>query len=290
MINYAQIGMLIVAAILLVILIMLEVRYGNRYETLLGKIDPREHPFGDIYPIGFAILDIIHFDLKSQYAIKKVRQIAQINGKMYAEFYYYLMLGQRISLLYLGILGVLLAGVLTNQIILLLFGILVIGLLVYYLQEEFNDKLKDKRNELLMEFPRVLSKMALLIDSGMMLREAWRLVGSQGEGELYLEMQNTDMQIANGYTERDGYREFADRCEIKEIKHFISALVQNLEKGNAELAIFIKSLSDDLWLEKKNIAKQKGETAKSKLLLPTGLIFLGILALIMVPMFGGLSM
>lgn len=56
-------------------------------------------------------------------------------------------------------------------------------------------------------------------------------------------------------------------------------------KGNAELTKFLREMSDEMWNEKKNMVKRQGETANSKLLVPIMLIFIGILIVIMVPMF-----
>ena len=44
-------------------------------------------------------------------------------------------------------------------------------------------------------------------------------------------------------------------------------------------------MSREMWEEKKNIVRQKGETAGGKLLIPIGMIFIGVLILIIVPVF-----
>ena len=65
-------------------------------------------------------------------------------------------------------------------------------------------------------------------------------------------------------------------------------VIQGLEKGAAELTIFLKDMADELWMEKRNLVKQKGEKANSKLLIPTVIIFIGILFMIMAPIALGL--
>ena len=111
------------------------------------------------------------------------------------------------------------------------------------------------------------------------------LVSVTGDRALYQEMQNTSMEIENGIMETDAYRNFAERCNVKEIRKFASLVIQNLKKGNEELAYFLKDLSDEMWEVKKNEVKQKGEKANSRLLLPMMLIFIGILIMILVPVF-----
>lgn len=131
--------------------------------------------------------------------------------------------------------------------------------------------------------PQVLSKLTLLVNSGMVLRDAWKKVSITGERTLYLEMQNTNLEMENGVMEIDAYRNFAERCNVKEVRKFTSLIIQNLNKGNEELAYFMKDLSDEMWEVKKNEVKQKGEKANSQLLLPMMMIFIGILLIIMVP-------
>ena len=84
----------------------------------------------------------------------------------------------------------------------------------------------------------------------------------------------------------EAFREFADRCSLKAVRKVTSTLVQNMQKGNRELSYFLDEMSREMWEEKKNLVRQKGETAGTKLLIPMGLVFIGILMMIMVPVFG----
>ena len=67
-------------------------------------------------------------------------------------------------------------------------------------------------------------------------------------------------------------------------------MIQNLQKGSAEVADFLRDMSKEAWEEKKNFVKRKGETASAKLVFPIGLIFVGVLIIIIVPMFGALGL
>ena len=138
--------------------------------------------------------------------------------------------------------------------------------------------------------PQMLSKLTLLVNSGMVVREAWKKVADGGERELYKEMQLTVQEMENGIAELEAYRNFADRCAIKQIRRFASTMIQNMQKGNSEISYFLKELSDEMWEEKKHLVKRKGEAANSKLLIPTAMIFIGILIMIMVPAFLNINM
>lgn len=166
---------------------------------------------------------------------------------------------------------------------LLLLGLVMGGLLILYLDLTLQDKLTARRQEIVLDLPQVLSKLTLLVNSGMVLRDAWKKVSITGERALYQEMQNANLEMENGVMEIDAYRNFAERCNVKEVRKFTSLIIQNLNKGNEELAYFMKDLSDEMWEVKKNEVKQKGEKANSKLLLPMMMIFIGILLMVMVP-------
>ena len=170
----------------------------------------------------------------------------------------------------------------------LFFGVVIAALFVWYMNESFKDKLTARREAILAEFPQVLSKMTLLVNSGMLLRDAWNLIAEQSDTVLFEEMKLTAAQLDNGVSEAAAYREFAERCGIKEVRKFSSMVVQGLEKGAAELTMFLKDMADELWIEKRNLVKQKGEKANAKLLMPTVIIFIGILFMIMAPIITGL--
>ena len=102
-------------------------------------------------------------------------------------------------------------------------------------------------------------------------------------------MRNTAMELNNGMQEAEAYKAFGERCSIKSLRKFSTMMIQNLQKGSNEVVQFLKDMSTEAWEEKKHEVKRKGEKASNKLLLPIGLIFAGVLILIIVPMFGSLK-
>ena len=68
-----------------------------------------------------------------------------------------------------------------------------------------------------------------------------------------------------------------------------TAIIQNLSKGNAEIVKLFRSLNDESWMEHKHNARRMGEKIQSKLLLPTMLMFGGIIILVIVPVMSGFS-
>lgn len=264
---------------------MLAVKYAGAYESVTMSIDAEKYRYPELFCVGFSIMSFLKISTKSKRARKRIKEISEVQGKKYAEYYYYIINGAKWTYGFTVFVFFAVLGALGNSMLALFFGLVLAVMLMWYLEETMNDQLNNRRDELLADMPQMLSKLTLLVNSGMIVREAWSKVAHGGSRELYREMQLTEQEMNNGVSDLDAYRNFADRCAIKEIRRFSSTMIQNMQKGNAEISYFLKEMADEMWEEKKHIVKRKGEAANSKLLMPIGMIFVGILIMIMVPAF-----
>lgn len=283
-----QLAMLLPTTAAVLFWVALALKYEEKFEEITSSINQDDYYISELFYIGFQIMEMIHFNIKSDASRKKVKLMSEVYGKKYAEYYYYLSVGGKITYVVTVLPVIFLLALLANNPAALLFGVVIAVIFVWYMNESFQDKLTDRREEILAQFPQVLSKMTLLVNSGMTLREAWKLIANQSDSILFQEMQLTAIQLDNGVSEPAAYREFAERCGLREVRKFSSMVVQGLEKGASELTLFLKDMADELWMEKRSLVKQKGEQANSKLLIPTVIIFIGILFMIMAPVITGL--
>ena len=179
---------------------------GKKYRQYTNSAFAREFQMSDLFCVGFSVMEILHISTKSRRAQAKIKEISEIKGKQYAEYYYFILLGAKTTYIFTILVFVCLLAVLAASAEALLLGLLLGGLAIAYLDLSLQDKLTARRQELVLDLPQVLSKLTLLVNSGM-------------------------------------------------------------------------------WEVKKNEVKQKGEKANSRLLLPMMLIFIGILIMILVPVF-----
>lgn len=91
-------------------------------------------------------------------------------GKKYAEYYYYILQGAKITYAYTVFLVFMLLSVLAGSVEAALLGVIFSVLVVMYIDLSLQDKLTARRQEILMDLPQVLSKLTLLVNSGMVLR------------------------------------------------------------------------------------------------------------------------
>ncbi|MBQ7372273.1 MAG: type II secretion system F family protein [Blautia sp.] len=256
---------------------------GKKYRKYIISDFAKTFQLNELFCVGFSLMAMLRVSTRSRRAQEKIKEISEIRGRKYAEFYYYVEEGAKYTYAFTILVLTLLLSVLANRVEALLLGIGFAVLIVLYLNLSLQDKLTARRQEIILDLPQVLSKLTLLVNSGMVLRDAWKKTAVTGDRTLYKEMQYTIVEIENGTMEEDAYRNFADRCNVKEVRKFANMIIQNLKKGNEELAYFLRGMSTEMWEVKKNEVKQKGEKANSQLLLPTMMIFIGIMLIVLVP-------
>ena len=202
-------------------------------------------------------------------------------GQLLAKILSYPVVGTAFTLL----LGVILIGFdnTTAGAAVMGIGTLLVLVLVYAQYDELNDLVRKRRSAISKQFPNVVSKLALLVTSGMIMDRAWKETAYSREGELYQEMRKTSKELDNLMSPESAYGNFINRCNTKESAKLASAIMQNLSKGNAEIGKLLKDIAREAWLERRHTAKRDAEKANSKLMIPTMLLFLAILVMLMVP-------
>ena len=164
-------------------------------------------------------------------------------------------------------------------------------LMAFALYEDVKSKAKKRKEAIMKDFAQVVTEIALLTSSGMEMFRAWREVcqSPMRTGPLFMEMRQTIGEIDSGFQPSAALEGFIKRCGTKDTSRLGASILQNLTRGNDELSRFLEELSGDVWEERKHAARRLGEQAKSKLVAPMGLIFLGILIIIGVAVASGMS-
>lgn len=96
-------------------------------------------------------------------------------------------------------------------------------------------------------------------------------------------MYITDCHIKAGISEYEAYEEFGHRCGTREYLKLASLLQTNLKRGTKRLRELLYQESYDAFEQRKNLAKQKGEEATTRLLIPMIMMLLVVMVIIMFP-------
>lgn len=162
---------------------------------------------------------------------------------------------------------------------------------IEYSKKQEQNRQKDRRLEL--EYPEMVSKIALLIGAGMTLQGAVRKTALTYEKKkkqrmivempAYEELLVTCREIENGMGERAAYERLGERCKRAEYRKLGSMLAQNLRKGNYSIVTLLEQEAENAFMERKDAAKRYGEEAGTKLLFPMLLMLILVIVVLMVP-------
>lgn len=251
----------------------------------------------DTIPLaGYRLIQMMTWDNTNDYVKKLNQKCLQFKEKKEAMHYSYYLIASLIGNLLLGFSGFFAGtaiGLAMNMgvrsfvigaVILVIFGLL--GYLPY---DSVNATVTKRQDEIERQFPQVISKMTLLTVAGMEVSQAWKLASESGEGTLYKEMNRVLIDFDNNVPPTEAYSKFITRCSNTYTTKLATAIIQNISKGNAEIVTLFCQLNDESWLEHKHNARRMGEKIQSKLLLPTMLMFGGIIILIIVPVMSGFN-
>ena len=182
----------------------------------------------------------------------------------------------------------------TYQIILML-GLAAAA--VVYIQEAMKEQRKEqaRKEQLLKQYPDMVSKISLLLGAGMTLSSAWERIvlnyqhrlGQQqaAEEEVYEQMLVAYREMQDGVGELKVYERFGDRCGTPQYRKFSMLIVQNLRKGSSGLRLSLDKEVEDAFALRKNLAKKAGEEAGTKILFPMMLMLCIVMVIILVPAF-----
>jgi len=275
--------LLLILVSLFTALILFGVINGEKYMGLCEPLDDGDFPLKQLYSIGFGISMGIPMLRAPRLLGKKIhRYAALLYGDLYAEFYTAAVWAGFLTLSLLLDTVVLIFGVIISEspiIFILISGVLTFAIWTVS-AGRLGAEIKKREAECNEEFPNAVSKLALLINSGMVLREAWKLTADNPVGQLYRLMRKAVELMENGASDIEALYKFGVMSNSQEIKKFSAMVIQSIEKGGLNLPEYLLGQSSALLEVKKQTMLRKGEEAAGKLIAPIGIMFAGIMLII----------
>lgn len=262
---------------------------SRSYDEMFETLNENEFPLKELYSMGYFVMEKSKYQYKSRQDRKLRQDMEVLYEKKYVEYYLRLTYARAITY---GMLLFVLAFIIyafSGEVGVLLIMFMFSGLSVYYVMTLAPKKIEARSSQLIGDFSEVVSKLALLTNAGMILREAWELTSKVGDGVFYQEMRNAVVEMENGISESEAIRRFGIRCMMPEIKKFSATLIQGIQKGNSELSSMLQNQSAEIWNLRKQNVRRQGEKAASKLMIPIFMMFIGVIIMIVVPIFSNLG-
>lgn len=278
--------MIVFFIIVLILWAVLFILSRNAFDDYIEPLNKKTYPFKDLLPMGFLVMDLIRYKYNTSYDHKLLMKVVEISGHKFGMYYLRVHFANKVVYM---LLGLLLSGIFSLSMEPdLTFGAFILGflgLLFYLSDSELEEKIKKRHLKIQLDFPEFLNKMTLLINAGMTITAAWQKIveDNQKDSPLYLELEQVLADICSGKPEVHAYEDFAKRCRMQEVSKFISVIVQNLRKGNAELVSILRLQANECWEMRKHAARRLGEEAGTKMLFPMMIMFVAILIIVTLP-------
>ena len=167
----------------------------------------------------------------------------------------------------------------------------------YYKKFVIPKNKNDAREEQMKsDYSEIVSKLSLLMGAGMSGANAFARIVSDYKNEIkgkpdknkrfaYEEIATASGQIASGASEPQVYADFGKRCRIHSYVKLAGLMAQNVRKGGDGFTAMLRAETTEAFEERKAIARQRGEKAGTKLLMPMIMMLAVVLVMIMFPAF-----
>ena len=179
----------------------------------------------------------------------------------------------------------------TKHVWIILLGLGAICAVIPAMRSEIAGREKKREEEMMRDYPDIITKFVLLVTAGMTCRSAWEKICAdyvKGAGRkrfAYEEMLRTAHELRFGASEAKVYEDFGKRCGVAAYRKFGVLLANNLKRGSRDLTGVLEREATEALEARTARARVKAGEAGTKLLLPMFGMLCLVFAIIMVPAF-----
>lgn len=258
----------------------------KKYVDFFAPLDDKAYSYKKFLPGCLGIVEMLQLSGAGRYQTKLNQKLVMLYGSRNISYYTKVHWSTKILYLFLGVVLGTLFCILDSSDYLMLLVIPLVGMGLFFLVDNnLDNQYKERKFQLERDFPNFISKLILLVNAGLNIRQAIEriVVDSNKAAPLYKELQCVISDIQAGALEYEAYMDFSERCKIKQITNFVSIIQQNMKLGGNQMLFELQRMGTECWEMRKNVAKQLGEKASSKLMLPLSIMFLAIILICVAP-------
>ena len=186
-----------------------------------------------------------------------------------------------------------------TSLMFLFIGLIAAGAVLPAMKQDIRKKQKKRTDQMMQDYPDIISKFVMLITAGMTCRGAWNKICSdyqkkkkrdeEGKGRsirfAYEEMLISDREMQLGIPEIKVYERFGTRCSVPAYNRFGNLLARNIKRGSSGIIEILEAESKESFAERRENVRKKGEETGTKLLLPMFGMLILVIAIVVVPAF-----
>jgi tight adherence protein C len=281
-----MLGIYIYLGVILIIFLGFYMLGGKNYKEFIQEYKA-DFKFTAFAPMSLAMIDKLRMIQRFSSQVTTMNQkIIQVYDFRRGHGFTKMHLAELISISFVCLLFSALFGAIDGSMGIIIMGLVMAVLVPIVINKQLDDKIKKKKEDIIIELPEFVSKVILLANAGSNIEKAIVRTVSQrkdvNEHPLYRELKEVVSGINNNGNFVEIMEQFNKRCGVQEVSVLTSTILLNYKRGS-ELIISLRHLSRELWDKRKTVAKIRGEQASTKLVFPMVIIFIVVLVIIAYP-------
>lgn len=260
------------------------VRGNKKYKGVIAVLDKDEFSLRDFFPAGFYLMEKTRYSYGSSFDRVLRKYMKELYDPKYCEFYVRAYWAAAASYLLMGMLvsGLLMLGGQTGIAGLMLGAGIGLG---YMTLTAVSEKIEKRHLLISMDMPDLTNKIVILSGAGMTLRAAIIKISAEMSNDrpLYQELDRAVSMMEAGNTAEAAFDYFVTRCNMPQMRRFVSVVLQNMHRGGQDVTRALKEIGEEQWNNRKNAARQFAEEASTKMLFPMMLMLLAVILLTIAP-------
>ena len=141
-------------------------------------------------------------------------------------------------------------------------------------------RVKARKQSIAYDLPDVMDVLVVSLEAGLGLDSAIIRQYSKNKNTVLTELNNAIKEIQMGVPRRTALKEMADRCDVKELTVFVTALLQADQLGTSVKSV-LQVQSERLRVERKQAIQAKASKAPIKIMLPTVIFIFPVIFIIL---------
>ena len=148
-----------------------------------------------------------------------------------------------------------------KDLAILLLALIGLAALMGLYDKTLENKISKRKEEMMIDFTEIVSKLCLLYEAGLSVLKAWERIVEDYERKgkkrfAYQEMKLVLEKIKSGESERAAYSEFGKRCGLHSYIKLATLLEQNIALGSKGLKASLKTEAEEALEDRKRLARK----------------------------------
>lgn len=167
-----------------------------------------------------------------------------------------------------------------EQIYRLLIVLVLLCIPVYGSSFFLKSKVKARKEAIIRDLPDVMDLLIVSVEAGLGLDAAIVRQYTKNKCPVLTELNSAIREIQMGVSRKTALRDMADRCDVKQLSAFVTALVQADQLGVSVKSV-LTTQSERLRVERKQRIQAKAVKAPIKIMLPTVVFIFPVIFIIL---------